>query len=83
MSQITVSSSSLGNAIQEILLCGDLQPGEEPSYQVCKLLYLYHPIGKKMVDAPIMMAQCQPRTINIQKGPEEKVRTAFLEVAEH
>ena len=78
MSQITVSSSSLGNAIQEILLCGDLQPGEEPSYQVCKLLYLYHPIGKKMVDAPIMMAQCQPRTINIQKGPEEKVRTAFL-----
>ena len=53
--------------------------GEEPSYQVCKLLYLYHPIGKKMVDAPIMMAQCQPRTINIQKGPEEKVRTAFLD----
>jgi hypothetical protein len=32
-----------------------------------------------MVDAPIMMAQSQERTINIQKGPEEAVRDAFLE----
>jgi hypothetical protein len=79
MSQITVNSSEVGNAIQEILLSNDIQPGEEPSYNICKLLYLYHPIAKKMVDAPITMAQCQQRIINIQKGPEEKVRTAFLD----
>ncbi len=79
MSQVSISNSEVGSAIKEILLCTDIQPGDEPSYQVCKLIYLYHPIGKKMVDAPIEMAQSQQRIINIQKGPEEKVRKAFLE----
>jgi hypothetical protein len=58
---------------------GDICPGEDPSYELCKLIYEFHPIGKKMVDAPIAMAQCQKRIINIRKGPEEKVRDAFLE----
>src|SRR3984893_3588762 len=64
---------------REILLSGDIQPGDEPSYQICKLLYEAHPVAKKMVDAPIMMAQCQRREINIQRGPEELVRKKFLE----
>jgi hypothetical protein len=79
MAQLTTTSSQVGNSLREILLSGDIQPGDEPSYQVCKLLYEYHPIGKKMVDAPVAMAQCQKRIINIQKGPEEKVRNAFLD----
>lgn len=79
MSQIVINSSRIGDAFREILLGSDIQPGDEPSYQLCKLLYEVHPVAKKMVDAPIMMAQCQKRIINIQKGPEEEVRKRFLE----
>src|ERR1019366_3584596 len=79
MASITVSSSSIPSALKEVLLCDEIDPGSDPSYTICKILYEYHPIGKKMVDAPIAMAQCQERIINIQKGPEDKVRKAFLD----
>jgi hypothetical protein len=79
MSQLTINSSKTGDSFNEILMSGDIQPGDDVSYNVCKLIYEFHPVGKKMVDAPIAMAQSQPRLINVQKGPEDKVRSAFLE----
>jgi hypothetical protein len=79
LAQLSINSSQQGSSFKEILLAADIEPGDEPSYQLCKLLYEYHPIGKKMVDVPIEMAQSQERIINIQKGPEEKVRNAFID----
>jgi hypothetical protein len=78
MATISINGSNQGNALQEILQSDDIQPGYEPSYEICKLIYVYHVLGRKLVDKPIEMAQSQPRTIAIPDSPEERVRDAFL-----
>lgn len=60
-------------------MCDEIIPGAEPSYQICKEIYLYHPLGAKMAEAPIVMAQSQARDIAIPKSPEDRVRKAFTE----
>ena len=77
MSTITFSGSVLGNSLSTILTCADIQPGDDLSYQTAKTLYLFHPIGQKMTDTPIKMAQSQKREITIPKSPETRVREAF------
>jgi len=78
-STIETNSSVIGSKLKDILLSDDIEPGSEPSYETCKLLYEYHPIGKKMVDKPIEIAQSQERVINVQKGPEDILKQKFLE----
>lgn len=63
---------------KELLMADDIMPGSDVSYQLCKQIYLYHPLGGKMVDKPIRMAQSQERDITIPKGPEEKLRERFV-----
>lgn len=75
-SSLSVSGSSLGTALMEILTADDILPGAEPSYQLCKLIYLYHPLGAKMVEAPINAAQSQPREISVSEAPD-RVAEAF------
>jgi len=55
----------------------EIVPGSDASYQICKTIYSYHPLGRKMVDAPIVMAQSQQRQITIKNAPENRVREAF------
>jgi hypothetical protein len=77
MSEIAINGSNLGTALQNLLMCDELSPGSEPSYEVAKCVYLYHPLGSKIVDTPIQMAQSQPRTITIPGAPEERLREVF------
>lgn len=77
MAQLTLNSS-LGNALQQILMAGDMQPGDELSYQMAKIIYTYHPLGSRMVDNPIKAAQSQQREITVKSGPEEALREAFM-----
>jgi Protein of unknown function (DUF1073) len=79
LGEITVTSSSLGNSLEEMLTASDIVPGDQPSYQLCKTIWLYHPLGKKMVEGPISMAQSQPREISIADSPEDVVRDRFVE----
>jgi hypothetical protein len=55
----------------------EIQPGYGPSYQLCKTLYLQHPLGSKIVDKPIVMAQSQPREVSIPAAPD-MVKAAYL-----
>jgi len=73
-----INGSQLGSQLMTLLYAEDLVPGSELSYQTCKTLYSFHPVGKKMVDTPLAIAQSQERTISITKGPEERVKEAFL-----
>lgn len=59
-------------------MADDLLPGSGPSYQVCKVIYTFHPMGAKLVEQPIKMAMSQQRNITIPKAPEEVVRKQFL-----
>lgn len=78
-SQVNIRGSYLGNALSQMLTAEDIEPGDLPSYELCKTLWLVHPLGKKMVEGPIKMAQSQERTISIPKSPEERVRDKFRE----
>ena len=75
---MNVTSAELGGALQSLLVCQEILPGSAASYQVCKAIYAYHPLGRKMVDSPIVMAQSQAREIAVADSPEDRVREAFL-----
>lgn len=70
--------SELGSSLMDVLMCDAIVPGSEPSYQVCKEIYLSHPLGGKMAESPITLAQSQEREITIQDAPDE-VKAAFLD----
>ena len=78
MAEITVGSS-LGNALTELLEAEDIVPGEQPSYALCKSIFLAHPLGAKLAELPIIMAQCQKREISIPDSPEDDVRERFVQ----
>jgi hypothetical protein len=78
MSTLSITGTGLGSQLTDLMNADTIEPGSDPSYQICKTIYLYHPLGGKMVDGPVKLAQSQPRTISIPNGPEEKVREAFL-----
>ena len=40
---------------------------------------MYHPLGEKMADSPVYMAQFKPRDIEVPDSPEEDVKKAFLD----
>ena len=69
--------SALGNSLQALLMCDEIVPGSEPSYQMCKTIYLYHPLGDKIASMPIRKAQSMGREITIPDGPEEDCKEAF------
>lgn len=59
-------------------MADDIEPGSDASYQICKQIYLFHPLGAKMAEAPVSMAQSQQRIVTVN-GPEGLVRRAFLD----
>jgi hypothetical protein len=76
---INIAGGGLGSALSEILGADDIQPGTAPSYQLCKTLYAYHPLGLKMTAGPVKMAQSQQRVITVAGSPEDRVVQAFID----
>ena len=72
-----ISTSPLGTALNRILSADEIVIGSQPSYQLCKDIYIYHPLGAKMAEAPVSLAQSQDREISVPNAPEEAVE-AFL-----
>jgi hypothetical protein len=75
---INTQGSSLNNSLEQVLMCEDIVPGAELSYQAAKVIYTHHPLGGKMVDAPIKMAQSQARTITVQGEAPDEVAETFV-----
>lgn len=71
-----IDGAAFGNGLTAVLEAGDLQPGDEVSYIAAKACYLYHPLGKVLVDSPIELAQSRPRATVIKNAPDE-VKEAF------
>ncbi|KGC14621.1 hypothetical protein DM48_362 [Burkholderia gladioli] len=61
MAEITISGSTLSSSLMDLLGADDIVPGSEPSYQLCKTIYVSHPLGGKIVDQPIKLAMSQKR----------------------
>jgi len=60
-----------GQTLQQAL--DDVQVGSTLSYQLCKEIYLKHPLGAKLVDLPIEKALLTKREILIQDAPNEVI----------
>jgi hypothetical protein len=76
---LTISGSELGTPLYKLLMADNIEPGSEPSYQLCKLIFLFHPLGGKMAEAPIKSAQSQQRTFTVQNAPDEVVKKLIEE----
>jgi hypothetical protein len=74
---LVTGASTLGNSLESFLCCDEIVPGAEPSYQICKTILLYHPLGQKLAESPIRYAQAQDREITISYGAEDEIREAF------
>ena len=69
MSYITLGSTGLTNPLQEILMADNVQAGDSISYELCKLLWEYHPLGGKIVEKPGACSEDQARHHRIHAGP--------------
>ena len=56
---------AIGNALQSLMMCQDILPGDSASYELCKQIYLYHPHGSKIVDRPLTLAISKPRILTV------------------
>jgi hypothetical protein len=68
-----------GNALQELLVAPDIIPGDVISYQTCKEIYLYHPLGARITEGPVSLAMAQKRNIKVPDSPGERCVDAFNE----
>lgn len=71
------SGSPVGTPLTQILMSDNIDLGSSASYELCKLIYSYHPLGAKLVDTPVELAQSQGRIINVPGPAEERVKKAF------
>ena len=74
---LDIVGSNLGTSLTQLLMCDEIVPGSDVSYELCKQLYLYHPLGKKMAEKPISIAMSQKRNISIPNSPEDIIKDAF------
>nr|MCD3721848.1 hypothetical protein [Escherichia coli] len=81
MAEIEITGG-LGSALMRILEAEEIQPGTDIGYELCKLLWQFHPLGGKLVEKPILMAMCKPRQYNVETDPDERVVRRFQEVWE-
>jgi uncharacterized membrane protein YgcG len=69
-----VAGTEFGSSLMAFLLLPELVPGDSPSYEAAKTVYTHHPLGAKMAEAPVTMAQSQEREIAIPGAPSAAVR---------
>lgn len=79
MNEDDIAIGSYSPELITLLDSDDIQPGMSAGYQTCKTIYLFHPLGGKMVDRPIKMAMNESRTVHISQayGIEQRLRDAF------
>lgn len=76
-SALAINGAPLGTPLTQLLLADSIEPGSELSYQLCKIILTYHPLGAKIVDAPTNLAQSKPREIKVPGHPD-RVAKAFI-----
>lgn len=60
------SGTNLGEGLRGLLAAGDISTPAGIDYQLCKQIYILHPMGAKLADKPIELAQSQRREITVQ-----------------
>jgi hypothetical protein len=71
------TGASIPSSLMQMLDAQDIVPGSAPSYELCKTIFSFHPMGAKMAESPIEEAQSQEREISIPDSPEDDLKQAF------
>jgi len=69
--------NNLTSELAKILDNNEIQPGSDVGYELCKLIWQFHPLGGKLVEKPIDMAMCKPRRYIVDTDPDERVVRQF------
>lgn len=69
--------SNPGANLLAMINAPDMQPGSDLSYQLAKLIFIYHTLGYKLAAGPVTAAQSQRRQISVPNSPEDRVVKAF------
>ena len=77
MANVTINSTGLPTPLQQILAAENVQIGSSASYELCKLLYQFHPLAGKIIEKPVSLALGKARKISIPCAIEEQLREAF------
>jgi hypothetical protein len=75
----TIGLTNLGSELVNLLMAPEIMPGTAPSYQTCKTILAYHPIGIVLAEAPIKRAQGQARILSIPVLGEKRIIQQFEE----
>ena len=67
-----------GSPLYDIMMAQSIAPGEQPSYMVAKEIYISHPLGKKIIDAPISRAMNKRREIVVLEAPDAEIGRAHV-----
>lgn len=70
--------SSLSTPLMDILMGEGIQPGSAPGYQLCKLLFVDHPLGVVLCEEPLTLAQSQQREISIPVLGEKRIVEQYV-----
>lgn len=70
------TGNTVPSDLMDLLMVDAIQPGSAPGYQTCKTILVSHPLGLKMTEGPIKLAQSQKREINIPDAPDD-LKEAF------
>jgi hypothetical protein len=77
MSNISVNETALGNTLTKVLQAQDIEPGSQAGYELCKALWVGHPLAGKIVEKPIRLALSKNRVITVDIQPKEMLTEAF------
>ena len=69
-----------GSNLLRMLAIDAIVPGLPASYQACKEIFLFHPLGARMASGPISLAQSQRREITLEDDPDDLIKKEFLRV---
>jgi len=61
----------------QMLMAPAIVPGTAPGYQLCKTIRSYHPLGAILAEAPVTLAQSQPREISVGVLGEARIVEQF------
>jgi hypothetical protein len=70
-------TGGIGSELTNLLLADAIVPGSPVGYATAKAIFAFHPLGAKMAENPINMAQSQEREITVPAGPETRLVEAF------
>lgn len=78
MADISVNNTVLGSNLLNIISANDIEPGSNVGYELCKQLWLVHPLGGKLVEKPVRLAMNKRRFVSIDAIGKEMLVEAFV-----